>query len=158
MSSTVVRFPTPERSTSIPPRRRGNLDVRTREYLTPDEVELFMEGARGVGRHGHRDAALILLAYRHGLRVPELVAMRWDQVDLKAGTLHVNRLKDGSPSVQPLRSSSRQSPLLYLCFSSRNNDAPEPEQQGCGAMEKKNNHESDDGGGVQCNASSCRTA
>jgi type 1 fimbriae regulatory protein FimB/type 1 fimbriae regulatory protein FimE len=62
-----------------------------------------MDAARGVGRHGHRDATLILLAYRHGLRVSELVSLRWDQIDLKAGTLHVNRLKNGSPSVHPLR-------------------------------------------------------
>jgi type 1 fimbriae regulatory protein FimB/type 1 fimbriae regulatory protein FimE len=62
-----------------------------------------MDGARGVGRHGHRDATLILLAYRHGFRVSELVAVRWDQIDLQAGTLHVNRLKHGSPSVHPLR-------------------------------------------------------
>jgi integrase len=45
----------------------------------------------------------MLLAYRHGLRVSELVALRWDQVDFKAGLLHVNRAKNGIASVQPLR-------------------------------------------------------
>jgi type 1 fimbriae regulatory protein FimB/type 1 fimbriae regulatory protein FimE len=62
-----------------------------------------MDAARRIGRHGHRDATLILIAYRHGLRVSELVALRWDQLDLKAGTLHVARLKNGSPSVHPIR-------------------------------------------------------
>lgn len=38
-----------------------------------------------VARHGHRDATLIMLAYRHGFRISELVALRWDEVDLKAG-------------------------------------------------------------------------
>jgi integrase len=57
-----------------------------------------MEAARKVGRHGHRDATLARIAYRHGLRVSELVALRWDQLDLKAGTLHVNRLKNGRAS------------------------------------------------------------
>ena len=52
---------------------------------------------------GHRDRTAILLAYRHGLRVAELVALRWDQIDLKQGLLHVNRLKNGTPSVHPLR-------------------------------------------------------
>jgi type 1 fimbriae regulatory protein FimB/type 1 fimbriae regulatory protein FimE len=47
-----------------------------------------MTAAKNVGRHGHRDATLILLGYRHGLRVGELVALRWDQVDLKQGLLH----------------------------------------------------------------------
>jgi type 1 fimbriae regulatory protein FimB/type 1 fimbriae regulatory protein FimE len=62
-----------------------------------------MGTARSTGRHGHRDATLILLAYRHGLRVSELVALRWDQIDLRAGTLHVSRTKNGSPSVHPIR-------------------------------------------------------
>jgi type 1 fimbriae regulatory protein FimB/type 1 fimbriae regulatory protein FimE len=88
---------------AAPPRRRANAEVRTREYLTPDEVERLMDAARRIGRHGHRDATLILIAYRHGLRVSELVALRWDQLDLKAGTLHVARLKNGSASVHPIR-------------------------------------------------------
>src|SRR4051812_10564840 len=101
MSAAVVSLPvTRSRQT---PRRRRNADVRSREYLTPDEVEQLLAAARGVGRHGHRDATLILIAYRHGLRVSELVSLRWDQIDLKAGTLHVNRLKNGSPSVHPVR-------------------------------------------------------
>ena len=55
-----------------------------------------MAGARQVGRHGHRDMTLIMLAYRHGLRVAELVALQWDQVDWKQGLLHVNRVKRGT--------------------------------------------------------------
>jgi type 1 fimbriae regulatory protein FimE len=85
------------------PRRPRNADVRAREYLTPDEVEQLERAAASVGRHGHRDATLVTLAYRHGLRVSELVALRWEQIDLKAGALHVSRLKNGSPSVHPLR-------------------------------------------------------
>jgi type 1 fimbriae regulatory protein FimB/type 1 fimbriae regulatory protein FimE len=80
-----------------------NAEVRAREYLTPDEVERLIDAARGIGRHGNRDGTLILIAYRHGLRVSELVALRWDQLDLKAGMLHVARLKNGSPSVHPIR-------------------------------------------------------
>ena len=64
----------------------------------------MIKGARRVGeRLAERDALLILMAYRHGLRASELIALRWDQVDLKAGTLHVARLKNGSPSTHPLR-------------------------------------------------------
>ena len=61
-----------------------------------------MEAARKTGRHGHRDATLILLAYRHGLRVSEIIALRWDQVDLSQGLLHVNRSKNGTASTHPL--------------------------------------------------------
>jgi type 1 fimbriae regulatory protein FimB/type 1 fimbriae regulatory protein FimE len=72
--------------------------VRSREYLTPDEIDALQRAAAITGRHGHRDATLILLAYRHGFRV-------WDQFDLRAGTLHVNRLKNGRSSAHPLRGS-----------------------------------------------------
>lgn len=85
------------------PNRRKNADVRSREYLTPDEVEKLMGAAKRLGRHGHRVAIIILLAYRHGLRVSELIALRWDQVDLKPGLLHIGRLKNGTPSVHPVR-------------------------------------------------------
>jgi type 1 fimbriae regulatory protein FimB/type 1 fimbriae regulatory protein FimE len=71
--------------------------------LTPDEVEKVLQAAARLGRHGPRDRTLLLLAYRHGLRVSELVALRWDQVDLKAGLLHVARLKNGLASTHPIR-------------------------------------------------------
>ena len=105
MTARILAFDpnaTPKRR-NVPPRRPRNAEVRSREYLTPDEVETLITAAKRVGRHGHRDATLILIAYRHGLRVSELIALRWDQVDLKAGRLHVVRLKNGSPSTHPLR-------------------------------------------------------
>jgi type 1 fimbriae regulatory protein FimB/type 1 fimbriae regulatory protein FimE len=74
----------------------------TRSYLTPDEVDRLMAAARSRGRHGHRDATMILLAYRHGLRVRELVELRWDQVDLKLGRIHIHRLKGSESGVHPL--------------------------------------------------------
>ena len=100
-TAKVVPFPTSKNLQ--PPRRRPNSELRSREYLTPLEVDALINGAKSVGRHKHRDATLILIAYRHGLRVSELVSLRWDQVDLKQGKLHVNRLKNGSPSIHPLR-------------------------------------------------------
>lgn len=62
-----------------------------------------MAAAGRLGRHGNRDATLILIAYRHGLRVGEVVALRWDQVNLGEGLLHVARLKNGAASTHPLR-------------------------------------------------------
>ncbi len=88
---------------AAPPRKRPNADARSREYLTPAEVDRLREAAAKRGRHGHRDATMILLAYRQGLRVSELVALRWEQVDLTHGLLHVRRRKNGSHSTHPLR-------------------------------------------------------
>lgn len=107
--STVVEFKRPtRRSPSIengkvaPPRRITNLERRSREYLTPGEVERLIVAAGKEGRHGLRDGTLVLIAYRHGLRVGELVAIRWEQVDLPRGTLHVNRKKNGEAATHPL--------------------------------------------------------
>ena len=73
---------------TVPPRRLPDGKLRTREYLTEAEVERLMKAAKGK-RHGNRDAAMILAAYRHGLRASELVDLRWDQIDFATATLHV---------------------------------------------------------------------
>jgi integrase len=92
VNGTVLRKP--------PPRRR-NAETRSREYLTDAEVARLIAAA-GENRHGHRDATMVLVAYRHGLRAGELVTLRWDAIDFAHGRLHVRRLKGGSESVHPL--------------------------------------------------------
>ena len=84
------------------PRRLPNAEYRQREYLTETEVERLMDAARKRGRNSARDSAAILIAYRHGLRAAELCSLKWAQIDLKHGRLHVNRAKDGIESVHPL--------------------------------------------------------
>jgi type 1 fimbriae regulatory protein FimB/type 1 fimbriae regulatory protein FimE len=66
-------------------------------------VKELTDAAGSVGRHRHRDAAMIQMAYRHGLRVSELVSLRWDQVDFVEAVLRVTRLKQGMPSNHPIR-------------------------------------------------------
>lgn len=77
------------------------MEVRDREYLFEDEVDAMVKAARK-GRWGHRDATLILMGYRHGLRISELVNLRWQQINLKTAHIHVRRLKGSRPSVHPL--------------------------------------------------------
>ena len=101
---------------------------RPREYLTEKEIEQLMDAARQ-NRWGHRDATAILLAYRHGLRASELVNVRWDDLDLTTGRMHVRRAKGGEASVHPiggkemraLRRLQRESPVksLYVFVSER---------------------------------------
>ena len=98
--STITPMPV---NGKVPPRRVTNAERRSREYLTPSEIEGLITAASKSGRHRHRDKSLILIGYRHGLRVSELIALRWDMVDLKQGRIHVTRLKGGSDSVHPLR-------------------------------------------------------
>lgn len=98
---TLVR----ELNFDLPNRLRNNRkykEVRSREYNYEHEVEAMLKAAKTIGRHGHRDTTLIWLAYRHGLRVTELVNLRWQQVNLKTGHIHINRLKGSRPSVHPL--------------------------------------------------------
>jgi type 1 fimbriae regulatory protein FimB/type 1 fimbriae regulatory protein FimE len=91
-----------EVQTAAPPRRVPNSARRSREYLTPAEAERLIVAAGKLGRYGHRDATLLLIGYRHGLRVGELVTLKWDAVDLAHGNLHVNRPKHGVPTKHPL--------------------------------------------------------
>ena len=84
-----------------PPRRKRNAEVRAREYLTDGEVARLIAAA-GENRHGHRDATMVLVAYRHGLRAAELVTLRWDAIDFAHGRVHVHRVKGSAELVHPL--------------------------------------------------------
>jgi type 1 fimbriae regulatory protein FimB/type 1 fimbriae regulatory protein FimE len=104
MAKSYLRLVTPatENRTVVTPRRPKNAELRTREYLTDAEVARLAKAASG-NRYRHRDATMISVAYRHGLRASELVDLRWDQVDFETGNLHVRRVKKGSPSTHPIR-------------------------------------------------------
>lgn len=109
---------------AVTPRRRPNSELRSREHLTQTEVEELIEAANG-NRHGHRDATMLLVAYRHGLRGSEVCDLRWEQFDFNSATLHVRRVKNGKPSTHPLRGDelrslrklqreTRKSPFVFL--------------------------------------------
>ena len=96
---------------------------RPREYLTEREIEKLIKAA-AENRWGHRDATALLIAYRHGLRASELVALRWDDIDFQTGKLHVRRAKGGTASVHPiggrelrgLRRLKREAPASVYVF------------------------------------------
>jgi integrase len=101
-SSLKLVSPATVNRTVAMPLRRPNAELRTREYLTDAEVEQLMVAAKA-NRYGQRDATMILLAYRHGLRAIELVDLRWDQIDFNRATMAVRRAKKGTPSTHPLQ-------------------------------------------------------
>jgi type 1 fimbriae regulatory protein FimB/type 1 fimbriae regulatory protein FimE len=81
--------------------RPPNRELRSREHLTEAEIDELLAAARD-NRYGHRDGTMMLVAYRHGLRSSELVDLRWEQVDFASATLHVRRVKQGTPATHPI--------------------------------------------------------
>jgi site-specific recombinase XerD len=82
--------------------RLKNKAYRSREHLTSAEVETLVASAK-TNRHGARDSLMILMTYRHGLRVSELIGLQWSQVDFDHQVLHVSRIKGSKASTQPLQ-------------------------------------------------------
>jgi integrase len=80
----------------------GNaVDDRPKNFLTEAEIASVLQAARK-GRHGVRNYAMVLLAYRHGLRVSELINVRVADLDLDTGHLFVRRLKGSLSTNHPL--------------------------------------------------------
>src|SRR6516162_7440453 len=100
MSAVIqLRPPTDEKPTVRG--RDKNEAYRVREYLTEAEIEKLLAAA-GKSRNPTRDKLLVLMAYRHALRVSELVAIQVEQLDLKAATIHIVRAKNGTPGIHSL--------------------------------------------------------
>ena len=98
MAKTHLKLVTPAiKKRAVTPRRQPNSELRSREHLTETEVEKLIEAAKD-NRYGHRDATMLLVAYRHGLRASEVCDLRWEQIDWNSATLHVRRVKSGNSS------------------------------------------------------------
>src|SRR5215471_21849208 len=117
----------------VPPGRRSNTETgREREYLTQAEVERLVKTARRRGRHGSRDALAILMGFRHGLRVSELVGLRWAQIDFTTARLTVHRVKGSIGSTHPilgdelreLRKIQREQPAGSQCIFNNERGVP----------------------------------
>lgn len=109
-----------------PPRRKRNAETRAREYLTLAEVRKVRDAARASGRNGLRDGLLVLMLFRHGLRVAEVVRLTWDEVHFDDGTLFVRRVKNGREArhflegdeIRQLKQLRRESPASRFVFCS----------------------------------------
>ena len=98
--SAQLRLVKPRHQNRSVSARPPNAELRTREYLTPKEVDRLIKTARD-GRYGHRDATLILIAFRHGLRASKICDLEWSQVEFgRAASLHVRRVKNGKPCIR----------------------------------------------------------
>lgn len=93
--------PAAEKRTVEAPGRVANAEYRSREHLTPKEVERLRKAA-SANRWGHRDATMVLVAYQHGLRASELCDLQWTDVDFDSATLHVRRSKGSTTVAHPI--------------------------------------------------------
>jgi integrase len=105
MAKSVLRLVSPATENRtverLMPSRRLNADIRPREHLTEREVEKLIAAARG-NRWGQRDATMILIAFRHGLRASEVCGLQWSDVEFETGNLHLRRAKGGATGTHPL--------------------------------------------------------
>jgi type 1 fimbriae regulatory protein FimB/type 1 fimbriae regulatory protein FimE len=100
-----------------------NLTVK-RRYLTEREVERLVGCARK-NRHGHRDATMVLVAYRHGLRASEVCDLQWHQIELDQGRMHVHVHPIRGDEMRALRRLRRESPHdAYVFVSERGGLSP----------------------------------
>ena len=102
VSDTIVQ-PSQATETRTVLSRTANDQARGRKYLTRDEVLKLAKEARK-NRYGTRDSLMILMAYQHGLRISELVSIRWQQVDLDGNhQLSIQRVKGSISGTHPLQ-------------------------------------------------------
>jgi integrase len=130
-SHRALVVPTGEKR-AVPAGRQPNAAYRKREHLTETEIEKLIEAAKG-NRHGHRDATMILIAYRHGFRASEICDLTWDAIDFRAATIHVKRMKRGQeathqisgPELRALRKLQKeQQPKSAFVFTTERGGTP----------------------------------
>lgn len=102
----VVSLPQPAKSRKLleaaPAKARPKRPKKPIRYLTAPQVETLMAVAKKTSRHPLRDATMIRLAYRHGLRVSELLDLTWDRIDFARAEIFIERLKGSKSSMQPI--------------------------------------------------------
>jgi integrase len=128
MTKTNLKLVSPATANrTVAPLRKPNAELRPREHLTEREIEALIEAARR-NRHARRDSAMLLIAFRHGLRVSELCGLQWSDIEFETGTLHLRRAKGGTTATHPLlgdelrtlRALKRQAKSPFVFVSERN--------------------------------------
>ena len=104
---------------------KGTDEPGRRDFLSQTEMKRFLNSARG-SRHGIRDYAMMLIAYRHGLRVSELIDLRLKDIDLVTGRLYVRRKKGSSSAHHPVEGDELRALRAWLRVRDLRSDAGFP--------------------------------
>src|SRR5262249_19096445 len=132
MKSTQLKLVDPAVKWKVrSPGRKPNNEYRNREHLTQDELDRLFTALKG-NRQGHRDYMIALAMFLHGLRVSELIDLRWDDIDWRRGTIQIRRLKGSVDGVHYMerdeaiglkRIQREQNPKSRYVFTSERGDA-----------------------------------
>jgi site-specific recombinase XerD len=101
------------------------VDKKGKDFLTEGEMKRLLDAAKG-GRYGSRDHLLLLMAYRHGLRVSELIDIRLKDLDLDTSRLYVRRKKGSLSTHQPVEGDELRALRAWLRERSIRLDARSP--------------------------------
>lgn len=106
-------------------REKQAVDGRGKDFLTEAEMKRFLEAARHT-RHGVRDYLMMLMTYRHGLRVSELIDLRLKDLDLESSRLYVRRKKGSLSTHQPMEGDELRALRAWLREREQHRDARSP--------------------------------
>jgi len=96
-----------------------------KNFLTESELERFLKAAKKT-RNGARDHCMVMMAYRHGFRVSELIDIRLDELDLEGAQIFVRRSKNSLSTSQPIEGDELRALRAWLRERSASSQAGSP--------------------------------
>ena len=94
---------------------------RAKDFLSDAEIKSFLDASKKT-RYPKRNYLLLLMMYRHGLRVSEAISIKKSDVDIRESRIWIKRLKSGLSVEHPISGDELRGIKRYL--SSREDNLP----------------------------------